>query len=260
MTHPPHADPALSTLLLDSVDITDTFSLDARLQQVSETVTSSLALGGPVSALLILMSMVSVAIILFKSIELTQETLRDRHQIRQALVDWKQGRNHDATRCLSDAQVGLGRILWVAMQGSQTSNISEAALREEIQRLAANTFERLRRYLKVLENIGSISPLLGLFGTVLGMIKAFQQMETAGSQVDPAALSGGIWQALLTTGVGLAVAIPTVLAHQWLERRVDAHVHTIEDFTTQVFTSNTIKRIESQELTTGTNIASAYAY
>jgi hypothetical protein len=128
MTHPPHADPALSTLLLDSVDITDTFSLDARLQQVSETVTSSLALGGPVSALLIFMSMVSVAIILFKSIELTQETLRDKHQILQALFNWKRGRNRDATRCLSDAQVGLGRILWVAMQGRQTSYISEAAL------------------------------------------------------------------------------------------------------------------------------------
>jgi biopolymer transport protein ExbB len=55
--------------------------------------------------------------------------------------------------------------------------------------------------------------LLGLFGTVLGMVEAFRQLELAGSQVDPAVLSGGIWQALLTTAVGLAVAIPAVLAH-----------------------------------------------
>lgn len=260
MTPSNHAELALSTFFLDIVDIKNTFTLDAQLQQVSETFTSLLALGGPVSALLILMSMVSVAIILFKSIELTRETLRDKYQIRQALFDWQQGRSRDATRRLSDAQDGLGRILWVAMQGRQTSNITDAVLREEIQRLAANTVERLRRYLKVLENIGSISPLLGLFGTVLGMIEAFQQMEAAGNQVDPTALSGGIWQALLTTGVGLAVAIPTVLAHQWLERRVDAHVHAIEDFTTQVFTSNTVKRIESQGLTAGTNTASIHAH
>jgi biopolymer transport protein ExbB len=71
---------------------------------------------------------------------------------------------------------------------------------------------------------------------VLGMIEAFQRLQAAGSQVDPAILSGGIWQALLTTAVGLTVAIPVVLAHAWLERRVEHCGHQMEDAATRVFT------------------------
>ena len=110
-------------------------------------------------------------------------------------------------------------------------------MREEVQRVAADDMERLRAHLRTLEVIGAVSPLLGLFGTVLGMIEAFRQMERAGASVDPSTLSGGIWQALLTTGVGLAVAIPTVLAFQWLDRRAERHAHRIEDTVTQVFTA-----------------------
>lgn len=206
---------------------------------------SALELGGPVSALLVLLSLISLTVIIFKTIEITREQLRNRGKNRQALAHWQQAQYKDAADCVSGCKKGIGRLLWVAMQGRQTKDVSESALREEIQRLASQHVERLRRYLRLLENIGTISPLLGLFGTVLGMIEAFRQMESAGSQVDPAVLSGGIWQALLTTGVGLAVAIPTVLAHQWLERRVDNHVHAIEDSTTQVFTANTLRRIEA---------------
>lgn len=68
----------------------------------------------------------------------------------------------------------------------------------------------------------SFAPLLGLFGTVLGMISAFQALQEAGSQVDPSILAGGIWVALLTTAVGLAVAMPTSVVLSWLEARMDA--------------------------------------
>jgi hypothetical protein len=85
----------------------------------------------------------------------------------------------------------------------------------------ARCWPGLRSWFRPLEVIASLAPLLGLFGTVLGMIKAFQQLESAGSQVNPAILSGGIWEALLTTAVGLAVAIPVVALLNWLERRVD---------------------------------------
>ncbi len=68
------------------------------------------------------------------------------------------------------------------------------------------------------------------------MIEAFQQLEQAGSQVDPALLSGGIWEALLTTAVGLAVAMPVVAALAWLERTVDRLSQVMESVVTQVFT------------------------
>ena len=81
-----------------------------------------------------------------------------------------------------------------------------------------------------------MAPLLGLFGTVLGMIEAFKAMEVAGAQVDPAVLSGGIWQALLTTAVGLGVAIPVSLIHSMLERQGELETQALQDDLGQVFT------------------------
>ena len=72
-----------------------------------------------------------------------------------------------------------------------------------------------------LEVIASLSPLLGLLGTVLGMIKAFVRLESAGTKVDPAILAGGIWEALLTTAFGLSVAIPALAAFYILEGQVE---------------------------------------
>ena len=109
-------------------------------------------------------------------------------------------------------------------------------MREEVYRYAAGALEALRGWLRPLEVIAALAPLLGLFGTVLGMIAAFRQLEAAGNQVNPAVLSGGIWEALLTTAVGLAVAMPVVALLNWLERRVERLAHEIDDAVTRLFT------------------------
>nr|WP_281413132.1 MotA/TolQ/ExbB proton channel family protein [Marivibrio halodurans] len=116
--------------------------------------------------------------------------------------------------------------------------LPEAMVREEVMRYGASALEALRAWFRPLEVIASLAPLLGLFGTVLGMISAFQQLEAAGNQVNPAILSGGIWEALLTTAAGLAVAIPTVVLLNWLERRVDRLAHEMDDLVTRVFTED----------------------
>jgi biopolymer transport protein ExbB len=76
------------------------------------------------------------------------------------------------------------------------------------------------RRLSILASIASIAPLLGLFGTVLGMIEVFQRLAALGGRADVALLSGGIWVALLTTAFGLFVAIPSLLAHHYFLRLV----------------------------------------
>ena len=80
------------------------------------------------------------------------------------------------------------------------------------------------------------------------MITAFQQLESAGNQVDPGILSGGIWLALMTTAAGLAVAIPSVLAHNWLDRRVERHERFMESSVTQVFTSSLLRSGQESRL------------
>jgi biopolymer transport protein ExbB len=85
----------------------------------------------------------------------------------------------------------------------------------------------LSRYLVVLNTIGNISPLLGLFGTILGMITSFKAIAVAGTG-DPKVVASGISQALVTTATGLAIAIPTIVAYRSLARRADHHRSRLE--------------------------------
>jgi biopolymer transport protein ExbB len=84
------------------------------------------------------------------------------------------------------------------------------------------------RLLPVLSSIASAAPLLGLFGTVLGMIEVFQKLAALGGRADVALLSGGIWVALLTTAFGLLVALPSLLAHNCFSRIVSGRSDSLE--------------------------------
>lgn len=79
----------------------------------------------------------------------------------------------------------------------------------------------LTTYMGGLATVGNIAPLLGLLGTVFGMIKAFMAVENLGGRVNAAVLAGGIWEAMLTTALGLLVAIPLILFHSYLEGRLN---------------------------------------
>ena len=92
---------------------------------------------------------------------------------------------------------------------------------KRLQAAAEIRFVKLESGFRFLDTVVQLAPLLGLFGTVLGMIEAFQALQAAGTQVDPSLLAGGIWVALLTTAVGLIIAIPTATSLAWLESRVE---------------------------------------
>ena len=113
----------------------------------------------------------------------------------------------------------------------------ESDIREEIVRLSDERINYYSSNLNSLQVIATIAPLLGLLGTVFGMIEAFQQMEMAGKNVDPSVLSGGIWEALLTTAVGLSVAIPIVVFESYFRNVVETFKNNIESAVTKVLTS-----------------------
>ena len=89
------------------------------------------------------------------------------------------------------------------------------------QRIRAQEIQRMEFGLRTLGILGNTAPLLGLLGTITGMIKAFMVIEQAGGKVDAQALAGGIWEAMITTGVGLAVAIPLLILLHFLESAVE---------------------------------------
>jgi len=199
-----------------------------------ERIFTLLALGGPVVAILIAMSVVALAITLLKIYQFAGARLGDRKSVRHALDLMRDKRFVDAQATAEASPNPAAQLLATLLRG-RARGVSEARLREEAHRMVAATVESLGRYLRPLEVIASLAPLLGLFGTVLGMITAFRQMELAGAQVDPSILSGGIWEALLTTAVGLAVAIPAVAVVAWIERRIDRTAHEMEDLIARIF-------------------------
>lgn len=202
--------------------------------------------GAPVIAILLLFSIVAVAIISLKLFQFWSLKLSDRNTVRGALNHWRCDERQQAIDSLIGNRQPAAELVHLAMTSLYPKAMDVAMVREELQRVAQDMLDRLRSYLRALEVIGTLSPLLGLLGTVLGMINAFQRLEQAGNRVDPSILSGGIWLALLTTAIGLAVAIPAVLAHNWLDRRVERHGLFMESAVTQVFTRGLKATTESK--------------
>jgi biopolymer transport protein ExbB len=202
---------------------------------IPEPLRALLDAGGPVMWILAGMSVVALTIVLIKLWQFAALRNGSSDLIETALDDWQAGRRQEAIGRLTEGRNPLAQIVQTAMLGRLHDN-DPAALREEIERRGARLLGSFRSHLRGLEVIASLSPLLGLLGTVIGMIDAFRALEAAGSQVDPSVLSGGIWVALLTTAAGLSIAIPTVVALNWLERLLEGVTQRLEDQVTRVFT------------------------
>ena len=129
-----------------------------------------------------------------------------------------------------------------AMGAMTDPAFSDAEAREETERFARQRLVEARAGLRALDVIATVAPLLGLLGTVLGMIEAFQALQGSGARADPSALAGGIWEALLTTAAGMAVAIPAALALAWFEGVIDRVAADMEDLSTRVFLAGARRR------------------
>ncbi|SPJ22587.1 MotA/TolQ/ExbB proton channel family protein [Palleronia abyssalis] len=174
-------------------------------------------LGGPVVMVLIAVAVVTVAVMLYKFWQFTAAGVGRHRALGDAINAWDRGDRSEARRALDRSRSYLAPVVNMAFA---TRGGAEAETRLIAE--AETRFAKLERGLRFLDSVVQLAPLLGLFGTVLGMIEAFQSLQDAGAQVDPSILAGGIWVALLTTAVGLAVAMPTALALSWFEGRMDA--------------------------------------
>ncbi len=175
-----------------------------------------LALGGPVVAILLAMSVLAVALVLIKLWQFERARLGDHAALVAALDQADKGATQAALRQAAQARSHLAPLAVLALGASGEPE----ALRARLTGLAEEAIARLQSGFRLLDSIAQVAPLLGLFGTVLGMITAFQALQEAGASVDPSALAGGIWVALLTTAVGLGVAMPASLVLTWFEARV----------------------------------------
>lgn len=196
--------------------------------------------GGIVMVPIILCSILAVAITLERL-----WTLRGQNVIPEELTDkvWQWVEN----RSLSDKQItalqlhsALGRVLAAGLANRHRDRV---VMIEAIEDAGRHVMHDLERYLNTLATIASISPLLGLLGTVTGMIRTFRAITVAGVG-NPSAMAGGIAEALITTAAGLIVAIPALVAYRYLRGRVDGLVIDME--------KESLRLVQAIDRTTGT--------
>ncbi len=205
-----------------------------------DSIPDLIQLGGPVAVGLMLLSICALTIIAAKIWQFHRIRIGQLKLPQEALELQRQQKSSAALQLAKQSVNPAASALVQAIVGRQ-SKLADSVIREEVMRYGTDCLESLRGGFRALEIIASLAPLLGLFGTVLGMIDAFHAMEQAGRQVDPAVLSGGIWEALLTTALGIGIAIPVVLMLGWLERRVDRLSHVMGHVVSGVFTIDLLK-------------------
>ncbi|MDI6794330.1 MAG: MotA/TolQ/ExbB proton channel family protein [bacterium] len=174
--------------------------------------------GGILMYPILLCSVIAIAIIL----ERAYQFLRIRTDVASFLLQIEQAlQSNKIEAALKQAKTTRGPVAVVAEAGLSRCQKDAAKWEKSVHRVGTRELVKLEKNLRLLGIVAHLSPLLGLLGTVTGMIKAFMQIQELGGGVDASVLAGGIWEALLTTAAGLSVAIPAMFAYHYFEGRVD---------------------------------------
>ena len=190
----------------------------------------ALSVGGPALWVIFGISIVLVTVGLWKFWHLIKLGAWNKKQADEILKLWLEKKVEPVD---ANQQNIRAKILGQTILAISDKNYTNEMVREECVRLANNDLKEARRGLRVIDLIVTIAPLVGLLGTVLGMIEAFQALQDSGAQADPSALAGGIWEALLTTAAGMGIAIPASILLSWYDSVVDNVQADIENLATQ---------------------------
>lgn len=183
-----------------------------------------MAKGGMVVSILLLYSLFAVTIIIERFIYfyLLGKSSAEVEQQLQGTADQQQLNN------LMDSRKGPEVVVLKGLLVANNNGIQD--LVKVATRIGSEQLQAMERGFRTLSILGNTAPLLGLLGTITGMIKAFMVIEQAGGKVDAQALAGGIWEAMLTTGVGLTVAIPVLLFLHLLEGMADRRTQIMRSY------------------------------
>ncbi len=190
--------------------------------------------GGGVLYLLFAISIYMVAAIIYKAFQFYSSGVFNTRIIDSVMDDVKKGELTTAEYKLQHAFGPVPMIMKVAIACVTNRHMSQKSRESEISRVGTAEMRRLESHMRGLELISTTAPLLGLLGTVMGMVRAFARLAEAGSRVDPAMLADGIWEALITTVGGLMLAIPAMIAYYILDGIVEKVRASMRDVTIQI--------------------------
>lgn len=179
--------------------------------------------GGPVMVPLVLCSVVSVAVMVEKYVRLRQAA-GDSEILMARVENWlAMGKIRDAVRACEQEQTPLGDMLACGLR-CRDRDQAEKCMEEQALKSTPDLF----KHLSILDTVITIAPLLGLLGTIVGMIRAFNIVATVTGVGSPTGIMGGVAEALIATATGLAIAIVTLVGYNYLNERVKAIVSDME--------------------------------
>lgn len=198
-----------------------------------------LVLGGPVVWILLLVSIFGLTLAFTKFLQFSRTNPLAIGVIDDAITMWLEGNTAKASGNLERSAVGIAKDIQFGLEMRGT--LDNESLQDEMIRRSSAFLRDFSNNLKPLELIYYLAPVMGLLGTVLGMIDAFRGLAvSAGAAGESSALAGGIWEALLTTAVGLSIAIPFAVMHAVLETKLDNLTDQVGDMITRVCAKNEV--------------------
>ncbi|MEE9500364.1 MAG: MotA/TolQ/ExbB proton channel family protein [Candidatus Omnitrophota bacterium] len=190
--------------------------------------------GGPIMGLIIVCSIMAFAVFLERIWYLRAAKI-DTKKFMQEISN--KVKNNKVMQALDMCNITKGPIARILKSGIMKYDRTRQDIKQAIEDAGIHEVPLLEKNLSVLATIAHISPLLGLLGTVVGMLKSFQVIEEKAMSmvpINPGDLAGGIWEALITTVAGLSVAIPVYVAYNYLVSRVDNFVLDMEKSATEL--------------------------
>jgi biopolymer transport protein ExbB len=206
--------------------------------EVFGSISGFMVAGGICMYPLFAFALLGLGVVLVKAIQFVRIGVGKTHFVQEALGLVRQHQGAKAVAMLDKHHAPVAKVTAAAIRGKMNPRMNDQLVREEVTRVAQAQLDGMERGLAFISLVAMVEPLIGLLGTVFGLIQAFGKIQEAGARVEPAMLAGGIWQALLTTAVGLSAAIPAAIAYTWLQRVVDVEGARMEDAATQVFTAD----------------------
>lgn len=190
--------------------------------------------GGVVMWVLAALSIYALAVVVYKCYQFYSENLFSNKSADGVLTNIKHGNRPEAKKQLQEMAGPLPRIITVALACVENRKMSMKHKEAEITRVGTADLHHLESHMRGLEMAASVAPLLGLLGTVIGLIDSFSKLGIGTARVDPTMLAGGIWVALLTTAAGLTIAIPALAAHSFFDSILEKLRVNMKDASVQV--------------------------
>ena len=208
-------------------------------------------MGGPVMFVLFAIALVGVTTFVYLMLSGVFFAPRFTPRLKQAVSKWRQKRGRDIPDELLRRGSRFARLnpLFSLVANTMHDHLNGAdaqRIREAVARDVQNAMEPFEAPLKIIEVIAALAPLLGLLGTVLGMMEAFSTMAAAEGRANATQLSGGIYQALTTTAAGLVIAIPFAALAAWIEFRLRKIQKTVNSALVTVLSVPSIRAVPGQ--------------